>query len=260
MTTAPLPAGFFARPVAHRGLHDRAAGRIENTLSAIRAAAEAGWAIEIDVQLSADGEAVVFHDDALDRLTADRGPVRARSAADLARIHVTGGGGDAIPTLRETLSEIAGRVPLVIEIKDQGGRLSVEGVGPLEAAVVRALAAYRGPVAVMSFNPASMAEAARLAPALPRGLVACSADAWDAESGGDLPPAHLAALARLEAFEAVGAAFASYRWRDLPTPETVRLRAAGVPVISWTLRSAADAELALRHCNAVTFEGYDPGA
>lgn len=254
--TATLPPGFFARPVAHRGLHDRAAGRVENTLSAVRAAADRGFAIEIDMQLSADGQAVVFHDETLDRLTAERGPVRARTAAELARIPVAGGGGDAIPTLGDVLAAVVGRAPLVIEIKDQGGRLSTEGVGPLEAAVVRALADYRGPVAVMSFNPASMAEAARLAPALPRGLVACAADGWDE----DLPPARLAALARLEEFEAVGAAFASYRWRDLPTPETARLRAAGVPVISWTLRSAADAALALRHCDAVTFEGYDPGA
>jgi glycerophosphoryl diester phosphodiesterase len=255
MMTAALPPGFFARPVAHRGLHDRAAGRPENTLSAIRAAADASYAIEIDVQLSADGEAMVFHDDRLDRLTASRGPVRAMTAAALGRIAVTGGP-DVIPTLGAALAEIAGRVPLVIEIKDQGGRLSAEGVGPLEAAVVRALDGCRGPVAVMSFNPASMAEIARLAPALPRGLVACAADAWDE----DLPAAHLAALARLEAFEAVGAGFASYRWRDLPTPRTAQLRAAGVPVISWTLRSAADAALALAHCDAVTFEGFDPDA
>jgi glycerophosphoryl diester phosphodiesterase len=251
---APLRPGFFSRPVAHRGLHDRAAGRVENTLSAVRAAAEAGYAVEIDVQLSADGEAVVFHDDTLDRLTAARGPVRARTAAELARLAVSGGGGDAIPTLRETLGLLAGRAPIVVEVKDQGGRMTAEGVGPLEAAVARALAGYRGAVAVMSFNPAAMAEMARLAPALPRGLVACAADAWDE----DLPQAHLAALARLEAFDAVGAAFASYRWRDLPTPQTARLRAAGLPVISWTLRSADDARVALRHCDAVTFEGFIP--
>jgi glycerophosphoryl diester phosphodiesterase len=257
VTTAPLPPGFFARPVAHRGLHDRAAGRVENTLSAIRAAAAAGFAIEIDVQLSADAEAVVFHDDALDRLTAESGPVRARTAAELARIPVAGGGGDVIPTLGDALAAVAGRVPLVIEVKDQGGRMTAEGVGPLEAAVARALASYGGPAAVMSFNPAAMAAMARLAPASPRGLVACAAEAWDE---ADLPPAHLAALARLDAFGEVGAAFASYRWRDLPTPQTARLRAAGVPVISWTLRSAADAALALRSCDAVTFEGYDPDA
>jgi glycerophosphoryl diester phosphodiesterase len=254
--SAPLPPGFFARPVAHRGLHDRAAGRIENTLSAIRAAAEAGYAIEIDVQLSADGAAMVFHDDTLDRLTAGTGLVRARSAAELARIAVTGGG-DTIPTLPEVLAAVAGLVPLVVEIKDQGGRMSAEGVGPLEAAAAAALAGYRGPAAVMSFNPASMAEMARLAPALPRGLVACAAEAWD---DGALPQDRLAALARLDAFDAVGAAFASYHWRDLPTPATVRLRAGGAPVICWTVRSAADAAAAMAHSDAVTFEGFRPAA
>ncbi len=249
-----LPPGFFARAVAHRGLHDRAAGRVENSLSALRAAAAAGWAVELDVQLSADGEAMVFHDDALDRLTATTGPLRARSAADLARISLTGGGGDAIPTLAQALAAVAGRVPVLVEIKDQGGRLDATGVGPLEAAVAAALRAHDGPVATMSFNPASMAAMARLAPEIPRGLVACAPDGYDEP----LDAAALGALAGLDAFDAVGAGFASYRWTDLPTPTTARLRAAGVPVICWTVRRAEDEAPALRHADAITFEGFAP--
>jgi glycerophosphoryl diester phosphodiesterase len=252
--TAALPPGFFARAVAHRGLHDRAAGRIENSASAVAAAARAGWAVEIDVQLSADGRAVVFHDDRLDRLTAETGRVRDRTASELGRLALTDGRGDAIAALEAVAALVAGRVPLVVEVKDQGGALSEAGVGPLEAAVAAALAGYAGPVAVMSFNPASMAAMARLAPALPRGLVACAADAYDEP----LSPARRAALASLADFDAAGACFASYGWRDLPTPATARLRGAGAPVICWTVRSAADAAAALRHADAITFEGFDP--
>lgn len=123
MTPAPLPPRFTDRPFAHRGLHDARAGRIENSRAAVAAAVEAGFGIEIDVQGSADGEAMVFHDDTLDRLTAMRGPVRGRSAAELRAIALSDGGG-SIPTLSEILDIVAGRAPLLVEIKDQGGSLS----------------------------------------------------------------------------------------------------------------------------------------
>jgi glycerophosphoryl diester phosphodiesterase len=115
----PLPPGFLARPVAHRALH--APGRAENSLAAVAAAVTAGYGIEIDVQLTSDGRAVVFHDETLDRLTAQTGLVRDRHSRELAAIPLPGGG--TIPLLREVLAAVAGRVPLMIEIKDQDGRM-----------------------------------------------------------------------------------------------------------------------------------------
>jgi glycerophosphoryl diester phosphodiesterase len=244
----PLPPGFLARPFAHRGLHDRAAGRIENSPAAFAAAAAAGYGIECDVQLSADGEAMVFHDATLDRLTGERGPVRARTAAGLGRIALTGST-DTMPTLAMLLAQVAGRVPLLVEIKDQGGTLDTVGVGPLEARVAAVMAGYAGPAAVMSFNPASMAEMARLAPTLPRGIVA----------GGDygsVPAERLGSLRGMADVGATGAAFVSVHHRDLPSARSRALRAAGVAVLCWTIRSAAEAAAVAPHADAITFEGF----
>jgi glycerophosphoryl diester phosphodiesterase len=258
MTAAPappLPRAFLGAPIAHRGLHDRAAGRVENSRAAAAAAVAAGYGVEIDVQLSADGEAMVFHDDALDRLTGARGALRARGAAELGGIALTGGGGETVPTLAEMLGVVGGRVPLLVEVKDQGGALDATGVGPLEARVAALLGGYAGPVAAMSFNPASVAALARLAPGLPRGLVANAAG--DYEEPG-LSPARRAALAALDGFAAAGCGFASYDWRALPAPAAARLRAAGLPVLCWTIRSPAEEAAARAHADNVTFEGYLP--
>jgi glycerophosphoryl diester phosphodiesterase len=245
----PLPPGYAARPFAHRGLHDRSAGRIENSRAAVSAAVAAGYAIEIDVQLSADGEAMVFHDDTLERLTAANGAVRAHSAADLGTVALTDGRGETIPTLPEILALVGGRVPLVVEIKDQGHALDATGVGPLEARVAALLGAYVGPVAVMSFNPESMAEMARIAPALPRGLVA----------GGryeGLPADRVAVLRDMVDAERVGAAFVSVFHRELPSARAAALRAAGLKVLCWTIRQPEEAAAVAPHVDAITFEGF----
>ena len=257
MTPHPvhLHPAFLGPALAHRGLHDRAAGRVENSPAAITAAVEAGYGVELDVQLSADGEAMVFHDAALGRLTGETGPVAARAAADLGRIALTGGGGETIPTLAQILSLVAGRAALLVEIKDQGGALSPLGVGPLERRVAALLADYAGPVAVMSFNPHAVIEMARLAPALPRGLTACGPDAYDETHLGE---AERAALADMRLYDAAGACFCSYDHHALPTPQTAALRARGHAVLCWTLRDPQAEAAARRHADNVTFEGYRP--
>jgi glycerophosphoryl diester phosphodiesterase len=177
-----LPNGFLRLPIAHRALHNRAMGRIENSPSAVTAAIEAGYAIEIDVQLSRDGVAMVFHDEELGRLTGETGLVSTRTAAELVQIPLTGGQ-DCIPTLAEILRLIAGRVPLLIEIKDQTGEMGPSD-GRLEGAVAADLAGYAGPVAVMSFNPHSVAHMAWLWPSIPRGI---TTSAYDPDDWAPLP-------------------------------------------------------------------------
>jgi len=250
-----LPAAFLDTPIAHRGLHDRGAGRIENSLSAIRAAIDRGFGIELDLQLSADGRAMVFHDARLDRLTGETGEVRARNAADLGEITLTGSA-DRIPTLEAVLAEVAGRVPLLLEIKDQDGALG-ENIGPLEAAVARALTGYAGPVAVMSFNPHSVEEMARLAPDIPRGLVT---DPFLAADWPDLPRARGDALREIGDYDRVGACFISHNATDLAAGPVARLKTAGAAVLCWTVRSAEAEAEARRVAGNITFEGYDPGA
>lgn len=246
-----LPRAFLDRPVAHRALHDAAAGRAENTIAAIDAAIAAGYGIEIDLQLSADGAAMVFHDYDLGRLTAATGPVRQRTAADLSGLPLRDGGGP-IPTLKQVLDRVAGRVPLLIEIKDQDGAMGPD-VGPLERATVAALAGYDGPLALMAFNPHSVAALADLAPAVPRGLTTC---AWTAEHWPTVPAATRDRLRGIPDFDAVGACFVSHRWTDLANPAVAALKARGVPILCWTIRSPEEEARARRVAGGITFEGY----
>jgi glycerophosphoryl diester phosphodiesterase len=246
-----LPASFLDRPIAHRAYHDIAAGRPENSVEAIIAAIEAGYGIEIDLQLSSDGVAMVFHDYDLDRLTAETGPLRARSAAALGAIPLRHGA-KGIPTFAEVLALVAGQVPLLVEIKDQDGAMGPD-VGALEAAAARALAGYAGPVALMSFNPHSVAALAALAPDTPRGITTCAYQGADAEQ---LPEARLASLRDIADFDRTGACFISHDWRDLSAPRVAELRAAGVPVLCWTVRSPEDEAVARAVAHNITFEGY----
>ncbi|SNX68941.1 glycerophosphoryl diester phosphodiesterase [Cereibacter ovatus] len=247
----PLPAPFLHLPIAHRALHDRRARRPENSPAAIRAAITAGYAIEIDLQLSSDGQAMVFHDETLDRLTHASGPVAARTAADLGRIPLRDSD-DTIPTLPEVLTLVAGRAPLLIEIKDQSGTLC-PAVGPLEAATARALQDYTGPVAVMSFNPHSIAEMARLAPHLPRGLVTSS---YRPEDWAPVPTETCDRLRAIPDYDRTDASFLSHEAPDLDRPRVAELKAQGAAILCWTIRSPKDEAAARRIAQNITFEHY----
>lgn len=247
----PLPAAFLAAPIAHRAFHDRAAGRPENSRAAIRAAVAAGYGIEIDLQLSRDGVAMVFHDETLDRLTPAQGWLRDRSAAELAVLTLIGGD-EGIPTLAEVLAIIAGRVPLLIEVKDQTLNMSPTD-GRLEAATAADLAGYAGPVAVMSFNPHSVAHLSRLAPTLPRGL---TTSAYDPDDWAPLAPAICDHLRGIPDYDRVDATFISHEAADLDRPRVAELARQGATVLCWTIRSEAAETAARRIAQNVTFEGY----
>ena len=220
----------------------------------MRAAIEHGYGIEIDIQMTSDRQALVFHDYDLSRLTGANGAVRTRSAADLATIPLTGSG-EAAPLLADVLEIVAGQVPLLIEIKDQDGALGPD-VGPLEAAVATVLDGYAGPVAVMSFNPHSVAAMQSLAPDVPRGLVT---DAFASEDW-PVPAARLEELAAIGDYERVGASFISHDHRDLASPRVAELRKGGAAVLCWTVRSPEDEARARRYADNVTFERYLPGS
>lgn len=246
------PAWLTARPIAHRGYHDASAGRIENTLSAVRAAMEHRFAIEVDLQLSADGAVVVFHDDTVDRVLNGSGRVDGFSLSALKALDFRLGG-DRVPTLAELLSAVAGAVPLVIELKSD-----FSGNRKLEEAVAPILAAYAGPAVVMSFDPDSMAAMQRLAPGIPRGIVA---DRYtDLNDWGFLPATKRRRLRHVLDVPRVGAAFVSYDIHGLPTLATSVLRTIGRPLITWTVRTGADREKARRVADQITFEGFDPDA
>lgn len=247
-----LPPAFLFRPLAHRGLHDRSLGIIENSRKAFAAAIDAGYAIEMDIQASGDGEAMVFHDDTMPRLTEAVGRIGDYTAAALGAIHLTGGG-ETVPTLAEVLALVAGRTPLLIEVKDQDDALGPE-VGPLEDRIAALLAAYDGPVALMSFNPHSVAALAAVAPDRPRGLTTCGFERAD----WSIPDYRRAELATLDQIGPTGSRFISHDHRDLASPRVAAVRAAGLPILTWTIRSPAEEEAARRIADNITFEGYRP--
>lgn len=247
-----LPAAFLRAPIAHRALHDAASARPENTRAAIAAAIAAGYGIEIDVQPSAEGIPMVFHDEELGRLCGRPGKIAGTAAAELEKTHVLGTR-ETIPRLAEVLALVAGRVPLLVEIKDQTGVLGPVD-GGFERAVGAELAAYRGLVAAMSFNPFSVAAFAAAAPAVARGLVTCSFPAfyWPG-----LPRPRAEELAAIPDAEGLAVDFISHQHGELASTRVRALRAKGLPVLCWTVRSL-EAELQARlGADNITFEGYE---
>ena len=259
----PMPAlpyvrldhGLIRAPIAHRALHDRAAGRLENSPAAISAAIDAGFGIEIDVQLSSDGRAMVFHDYTLARLTDATGPVRARTADHLRQIRLSGMQ-ESIPTLAEVLALVRGRVPLLIEIKDQSGDL---GPAPatLEAAVATDLAGYSGAVAVMSFNPHIVAAFGALCPQIARGIVTCP---YPTAEWPHILPARCEELRQIADYDRLGASFISHQANDLGNAQVRALKARGAVINCWTIKSAANEAQARQIADTITFEGYLPKA
>ena len=248
--TQHLPAAFLGAPLAHRALHDVTDGRPENSRAAIRAAIDHGYGIEIDVQLSADNQAMVFHDYALDRLAEGTGPVRVVPAGTLGQTPLKGGD-EGIPTLTEVLDLVAGQVPLLIEIKDQDGSMG-DDIGPLEQATADALRRYAGPVALMSFNPHAVARMRDLCPDIPRGIVTSSYKAED----WPLNAATRDHLRNIPDFDRVGATFISHEVADLDRPRVADLKAQGANILCWTVRSPEQEAQAREVAQNITFEGY----
>lgn len=248
MTLDPL---FLINPIAHRAYHDLSAGRPENSRAAVRAAVVAGYGIEIDLQLSSDGVPMVFHDYDLARLTGISGPLAMHNAVALGAMGLLHGD-EGIPTLAEILHIVEGRVPLLIEIKDQDGALG-PNIGSLEAATAEVLANYAGPVAVMSFNPHSVAAMAHLGPGVPRGL---TTSAFDPADWAPVPAAVRERLRGIPDYDRCGACFISHDALDLSRPRVSELRAQGAAVLCWTIRSPRAEAQARAIAQNVTFEGY----
>ncbi len=233
--------GFLTRaPYAHRGLHGGAV--VENSRAAFEAAIERGHGVETDVQISKDGEAMVFHDYDLDRLTEKSGPVRERKAKKLGKIKLAGTK-ETIPTLAEMLALVDGRVPILIELKMRDRK-----VKKLCKAVAAALADYRGEAAIMSFNPEVGHWFARKAPRVVRGLVVTEHD----ETG--LVERIKGAIERGVSVFRARPQFLAYDVRDLPSDFAESLRAKGVPVVTWTVRTEGERLCAEQGADQIIYE------
>ncbi len=223
---------------AHRGLHG--AGVPENSPTAFAAAISRGLGIECDVQRSGDGQAMVFHDWELDRLTGENGRVVDRSSGQLGQIALAGSG-DTIPTLRMLLDRVAGKVPLLIEIKSRPG----SHVSALCLAVRRVLEGYQGMHAVMSFDPRVSKWFAVHSPMTVRGLVVSEEDAKA------LP----GRIRRHLWLWHARPDFLAYDIRDLPSRFAAAQRRRGIALATWTVRSAEHRERAEQFADAPIAEG-----
>ncbi|MDE0588401.1 glycerophosphodiester phosphodiesterase family protein [Halocynthiibacter sp. C4] len=253
-TVPQLSVDFLKRPIAHRGLHDKRAGIPENSLAAFQAAIDRGYGIELDLQVTGDERAVVFHDYRLGRLTPERGRVRDLSLERLASISLKGNEAQKIPSLKQVFDQVNGRVPILIEIKDQDGKMG-KNIGAIERDIATDIAAYSGHVAVMSFNPHSILAMKELAPNVPRGLTTY---AWNDSDADGISAADLRSLYEIEMFEKAGCSFISHSVKDLDNPHVSALKKRGVPVLCWTVKSAKSDIRARRVADNVTFEGYLP--
>jgi glycerophosphoryl diester phosphodiesterase len=238
---------LIARPIAHRGLHDAKKCIIENTKSAFAAAIDAHYAIECDLQISRDGEALVFHDETLDRLMDGKGLVCDHTAGELSDMRFKSGS-DNIQTLSELLAQVRGRVPLVVELKSVW-----DGNEALARRAVEIVKDYDGAFAFMAFDPRVMAKVRALAPDIVRGIVADRVTHPDYDI---LPVTARVGLREFEHIEDTQPDFISYHWRDLPYPPVTQFRQTGRPVISWTIRSLEEAAAARPYCDQITFEGF----
>lgn len=230
-------ARLIALPFAHRGLHGD--GRPENSLAAFEAAIERGHGIELDVRLTLDGRAAVFHDEALDRLTGAQGMVARLTSDELKALELRGGGGERIPILEDVLVLVHGRVPLLIELK--APRASA---ARLCATVARTLHGYLGPVGVMSFNPEVGDWFAHRSLRRLRGLVVSEQDKKGLRG-------------RIERWVGVRRArpdFLACDIRDLPSAFAARQRARGLPILTWTVRGEAQRAVAAEHADQIVYE------
>ena len=243
------PDWLTARPVAHRGLHDAARGVIENMPGAVQAAVAGNFSIEVDIQLTADGEAMVHHDDALGRLTEGSGALLGKSAAELRAVKFKNTT-ERMMSLDDLLTLVAGRAPLVIEVKSH-----FDGDRKLVKRMADVLASYSGPVVGMSFDPDQVLALREFAPNLPRGIVAYDDDYWK-----KLTREQRDSMLYLRHAFRTEPHFVAFWVNQLPAPAPwIARNIFGCPLLAWTVRTPEQREWAARYADQMIFEGFVPG-
>jgi glycerophosphoryl diester phosphodiesterase len=246
------PDWLTARPVAHRGLHDRARGIVENMPAAAQAAVDGNFAIECDIQLTADGEAMVHHDDALGRLTEGSGPLLGKTAAELKAVSFKDTP-ERMMSLGDLCALVGGRVPLVIELKSH-----FDGDRRLVRRMAEVLASYAGPAAGMSFDPDQVLALRELLPKLPRGITA--ERTYEEADWPDASPAQRRGMLHLRHAFRTRPHFVAYWVDDLPAPAPwIARHIFGLPLLTWTVRTKEQRERATRYADQMIFEGFRPG-
>jgi glycerophosphoryl diester phosphodiesterase len=246
------PDWLTARPVAHRGLHDRSRGIIENMPGAAQAAVDGDFGIECDIQLTADGEAMVHHDDALGRLTEGSGALLGMTAAELKAVRFKDTS-ERMMSLGDLCALVNGRVPLVIEVKSH-----FDGDRRLVKRMAAVLAAYSGPAVGMSFDPDQVMALRDMMPERPRGIIA--ERKYDEADWPEATPAQRRGMLHLRHALHTRPHFVAYWVDDLPAVAPwIARNLFGLPLLTWTVRTPEQRERAGRHADQMIFEGFLPG-
>jgi glycerophosphoryl diester phosphodiesterase len=246
------PKWLTARPVAHRGLHDAARGIIENMPGAAKAAIAGNFAIEVDVQLTADGEAMVHHDDALGRLTEGSGTLLSKTAAELKTVSFKETD-EHMMSLADLCALVVGRTPLVIEVKSH-----FDGDRRLVRRMAEVLASYQGPVAAMSFDPDQVLALKETMPKLPRGIIAQRS--YDDDYWSKLTQAQRDNMLYLRHGFHTEPHFVAYWVDQLPAPAPwIARNIFGLPLLTWTVRTTEQRRRAALYADQMIFEGFIPG-
>ena len=240
---------LVAKPIAHRGLHDEKRGVVENSESAFAHAVKHGFSMECDLQLTADGKAVVFHDDDVDRVLDGKGKIKSFTAKEIQKLKFRQGK-DRVQTLQDLLDQLDGRETLVIEIKSLW-----DNDMTLTRHVIDVLTHYDGPFAIMSFDENIIACAAALSPNMVRGI---TADRVTDPYYNILPVERRIAMQNMQHLPRSKPHFVSYYFRDLPYAPVGEIARNGFPIITWTIRNEEQARAALRYSDQITFENYSP--
>jgi glycerophosphoryl diester phosphodiesterase len=246
------PGWLTARPVAHRGLHDRNRGIIENMPAAAQAAIAGNFSIECDIQLTADGEAMVHHDDTLGRLTEGSGALLDMTASELKAVRFKDTP-ERMMSLGDLCALVRGRVPLVIEVKSH-----FDGDRKLVARMAEVLAGYTGPAVGMSFDPDQVLALRERMPLLPRGIIA-QRD-YDDDYWNKLTPEQRASMLHLRHAFRTRPHFVAFWVEQLPAAAPwIARNLFGLPLLTWTVRTPEQRQRAARYADQIIFEGFLPG-
>ncbi|MDG1709428.1 MAG: glycerophosphodiester phosphodiesterase family protein [Emcibacteraceae bacterium] len=237
-----MPKWLTKQPFAHRGLHSPRNNIVENSLSAFQSAISNGFGFELDVLLSKDNKAIVFHDVSMKRLTNQNDAIIDLNASELEKI-VLNGTKDHIPTLETVLHHFQGVAPILIEIKGDQGLLDV-----ISEAVNNEIKDYSGEVAVMSFYPEITKHFKSNYPEILCGLVATRKN--DEKLHSECYKTDF----QIDTLNSQNLDFIAYDIKSLPNDTSRFCIRENIPVLTWTVKSEEDKNYAKKHANNIIFE------
>ena len=230
---------LFTTPIAHRGLWND--NIIENSIPAYINAVKHGFAIEIDLYLSKDGVLFSFHDINLKRMTGVDALITDKTFDEIKALNLLGSD-LTVPTFDEVLSAVDGKVPLLIEIKDQPDKTCVDKT-------VNRLKSYKGEFALQSFNPLYIKRIKKLAPTFLRGVLGTEVKQEDKSKLVNF------IISKMPLNFLIKPDFISYSFEDLPLKKS---KVKNIPVITWTVTDNKTATALTPFVDNIIFEHFIP--